>query len=196
MTEIEIRPESADRLAAYATVPIAFQVRSVLEVQVIDGGLGGFVLVEQACDPAWTKDYDAFEADDPTHWPEQWDLTNWGMLAAFVNGMRAGGCAIAYDTPDVNMLEGRRDLAVVWDLRVAPEYRGRGVGGRLWRAAEAWARERDCRVLKVETQNINVPACRFYARQGCVLGAMHRHAYRDFPDEVQMLWYKGLEELR
>jgi ribosomal protein S18 acetylase RimI-like enzyme len=194
MTEIEIRPESADSLAAYATVPIAFQVRSILEVQVLDRGLGGFVLVERACDPAWTKDYDAFEGDAPTHWPKQWDLTNWGILAAFVDGMRAGGCAIAHNTPGVNMLEGRRDLAVVWDLRVAPEYRGRGVGTRLWRAAEAWTRERRSRILKVETQNINVRACRFYAAQGCVLGAMHRHAYRDFPDEVQMLWYKELAQ--
>ena len=192
MTRIEIRAESVESLPAYATVSIAFEVLSILEVQVIDRGLGEFVLVERACDPAWTKDYDAFEDDNPTHWPEQWDLANWGLLSAFVDGARAGGCAIAYDTPDVNMLEGRRDLAVVWDLRVAPEYRGRGVGTQLWRAAETWARERACRVLKVETQNINVPACRFYAAQGCVLGAMHRHAYHDFPNEVQMLWYKGL----
>ena len=46
--------------------------------------------------------------------------------------------------------------------------------------------------MKVETQNVNVPACRFYARQGCVLGAINRFAYPDLPDEVQLLWYKTL----
>jgi len=40
--------------------------------------------------------------------------------------------------------------------------------------------------LKVETQNINVPACRFYAKQGCVLRAVHPHAYSEFPDEAQV----------
>jgi hypothetical protein len=51
---------------------------------------------------------------------------------------------------------------------------------------------RECRQLKVETQNINVPACRFYARQGCVLGVIDRFAYPTLPDEVQLLWYKDL----
>jgi hypothetical protein len=28
---------------------------------------------------------------------------------------------------------------------------------------------------------------------GCVLGAIHRHAYPDLPDETQLLWYRALE---
>jgi GNAT superfamily N-acetyltransferase len=90
------------------------------------------------------------------------------------------------------MLEGRRDLAVLWDLRVAPEARGQGVGAALFQAAEAWAAARGCRQMKVETQNVNVPACRFYASQGCVLGAIHRFAYPELPHEVQLLWYRDL----
>jgi len=54
-------------------------------------------------------------------------------------------------------------------------------------------REQGGRYLAVETQNINVPACRFYARQGCVLGAVNRFAYVEFPDEVELVWYKDLE---
>jgi GNAT superfamily N-acetyltransferase len=78
------------------------------------------------------------------------------------------------------------------DIRVSPEARGKGVGARLFAAVEFWARARGCTRLKVETQNINVPACRFYARQGCVLGAIHRFAYPDLPGEVMLLWYKDL----
>jgi hypothetical protein len=44
----------------------------------------------------------------------------------------------------------------------------------------------------VETQNINVPACRFYARMRCTLGAIHRYAYPDLPGEAQLLWYRTL----
>jgi GNAT superfamily N-acetyltransferase len=90
------------------------------------------------------------------------------------------------------MLEGRDDIALLWDIRVAPTARRRGVGAALFRAAEAWARARGAAWLKVETQNVNAPACRFYVRQGCTLGAVHRFAYPALPDEVQLLWYKRL----
>ena len=47
--------------------------------------------------------------------------------------------------------------------------------------------------MKIETQNINVVACKFYAGQGCTLGAADRFAYPELPDEVRLLWYKDLE---
>lgn len=46
--------------------------------------------------------------------------------------------------------------------------------------------------MKVETQNTNVPACRFYRRMGCTLGAIDRLAYGHQPDEVQLMWFKEL----
>ena len=55
-----------------------------------------------------------------------------------------------------------------------------------------WASEQGCRELKIETQDVNVVACRFYARLGCVLRAVHRGAYPLFPRELQLLWYKTL----
>jgi GNAT superfamily N-acetyltransferase len=90
------------------------------------------------------------------------------------------------------MFEGRSDLAVLWDIRVAPSTRRCGVGAALFEAAEAWASAKGCRQLKVETQNVNVAACRFYARRGCELRATHGGAYSELPDEIQLLWYKDL----
>ncbi len=90
------------------------------------------------------------------------------------------------------MLDGRSDLAVLWDIRVHPEARSSGTGSLLFQAVEAWARDRRCRTLKIETQNTNVPACRFYRRMGCTLGAIDRFAYADLPDEVQLIWFKEL----
>ena len=78
----------------------------------------------------------------------------------------------------------------LWDLRVAAEFRHRGVASALLAAAEEWAHAQEIRSIMVETQDINVPACRFYARQGFVLGAVNRGAYPDLPHEVQLLWYK------
>ena len=56
---------------------------------------------------------------------------------------------------------------------VRPDHRRRGVASKLFGAAVEWARERGCKQFKVETQNINVGACRFYQKQGCKLGAIN-----------------------
>jgi hypothetical protein len=55
---------------------------------------------------------------------------------------------------------------------------------------------RGCAELKVETQNVNVPACRFYAALGCELRVVLEDAYSDCPGEAQFLWYKALQTLR
>jgi len=173
-------------------VPIAFLVSSRLAAQPADGGLDGLRLVEEPVAPAYVKDYDAYAGEGPHSWPVQFDLSNWVLFSAFDGGRRVGGAAVAWNTAGVDMLEGRDDLAVLWDLRVHPEHRGRGVGRGLFEAVVEWARARGCRELKVETQNVNVPACRFYARQGCELRSICQNAYPDLPGEVQLLWYKGL----
>ena len=154
--------------------------------------MGGLGLRERSLTTPYLKDYDAIAGNHPTDWERRFDLSNWGLLSARLDGRRIGGAAVAFHTNGVDMLEGRRDLAVLWDLRVSPELRRRGVASALFAAVEHWARSRGCRQLKVETQNINVAACRFYASQGCELGAIHRFAYPDFPDEIQLLWYKDL----
>lgn len=189
---MEIIEESIVAAAELSRIPISFEVVSVFDVSAPEGGLGGLILSERRLDAPYVKDYDTAEGENPTEWAGSFDVSNWGLIGAHSNGARVGGAVVAFDTQGVNMLEGRRDLAVLWDIRVSPEARGRGVGSALFRAAEAWAAARGCGQLKIETQNINVPACRFYARQGCVLGAINRFAYRQLPDEVQLLWYKTL----
>jgi len=171
---------------------MAFLVTSVLDVSLVDAGLGGVVLTEVPVEEPWVKDYDAIAGEGPTRWVERFDVTNWGLITARHDGRRVGGAVIAFRSAGVNMLEGRDDLAVLWDLRVRPEVRSAGIGTDLYRAVEDWARNRGCRTLKVETQNVNVPACRFYARMGCTLGAIDRFAYPGLPDEVQLLWRKEL----
>jgi GNAT superfamily N-acetyltransferase len=190
---VRIQQEPPSALAEYAGVPIAFEVRERLVVSVPDAGLGGLHLTPERLATPYMKDYDADPDHHPAAWARRFDVARWGVLAARAEEERVGGGVIAWDTSGLELLEGRADLAVLWDLRVAPGWRGRGVGHALFRAAEAWALARGARWLKVETQNVNVAACRFYARQGCVLGAVHRFAYPDRPAEAQLLWYKPLE---
>lgn len=188
----EVREESAAALAEYARVSIAFEVREIFDVAESADGREKFILTPRTLAVPYVKDYDDVEAENPAHWAERFDVSNWLFLAAYSEGARVGGAAVAFDTAGVEMLEGRRDLAVLWDIRVAPQARGRGVGAALFRAAETWAAARGCRQLKIETQNVNVHACRFYARVGCELRAVARFAYPQFPDEIQLLWYKEL----
>ena len=190
--ESQIIEEPVSYLLEYGRLPIAFRVERVLEVILIDGGLGGCLLKENMVDHPYIKDYDAIKGNAPACWTTRWDLSNWAVLSFLINGCRVAGAVLAFDTEGVDMLEGRKDLAVLWDIRVHPDHRYHGAGRSLFRAAEVWANARGCRQIKAETQNINVAACHFYAKQGCNLGAINRYAYRDFPEETQILWYKNL----
>lgn len=187
--KIEISEQPLSALDEYAGISIAFEAASVLDVA---ASSGGFILSERRLDTLFHKDYDALDGEGPRRWRKQFDLPNWALFLAHIDGRAVGGAAVIFDTEGIDMLEARSDLAVLWDIRVAPEARGQHVGSMLFQAVEVWAHERGCRQLKIETQNTNVAACRFYERQGCSLEAINRSAYRDFPDEIQLLWYKDL----
>jgi ribosomal protein S18 acetylase RimI-like enzyme len=189
---ITINEAPIAEVGTLAGVPISFRVKQVCDVRPRDDRPGEFVLSENPVDAPYLKDYDALPGEGPAQWARQFDLTNWGFIRARLGARLVGGAVIAIRTPACTMLEGRDDLAVLWDIRVAPEVRGQGIGSALFRATEAWAVAHDCRELKVETQNINVPASRFYQRHGCTLRQINRHAYRDLPGEIQLLWYKDL----
>jgi GNAT superfamily N-acetyltransferase len=191
VTIVEIGPE---RLAEYASVPSQFMVKSTLQVELVDRGLGGILLHEFPVEQEYVKDYDS-HGELPTDWPKLFDVSKWGFFLAMDGDSQAGAAAVAFDTTGVFMLEARRDLSVLWDLRVRPEYRGSGIA--LFRYAAGWSRKRGCSQMKVETQNVNVPACRFYQRMGCELGEIRRFGYAAIPavaDEVMLNWYLELQE--
>ena len=196
--EIVEEPATSENLEAHGSISIAFRVDSRLRVDLVEQGLGGISLSLEPVNSPYMKDYDADEDGRPSRWAERWDISRWGILAAYEGERRTGGAVLAFDTADVWFLDGRKDVAALWDIRVAPEHRRSGVGRALFDAAVDWARKRDCRLLKIETQNVNVGACRFYAAMGCQLGAVNRFAYRGsygaaHPDEVQLVWVLELD---
>ena len=193
---VTVRATGPEILPVYSEIDMRFAVESVLRIDPIDGGLGGMRMVEEPVE-AYVKDYDGIVDGEggPTHWATRWDISNWGIFVAEDDGRLVGGATVAWNTEGVDMLEGRADIACLWDLRVAPEHRGRGLGRRLFAAAVEFARGKGCTQLKIETQNINVAACRFYARQGARLGCIHRFGYAGcapVAHEALLLWYVEL----
>ncbi len=183
---------SPDHLAEYAIIPSRFLVKSVLEVELVDGGLGGMLLHEHPVRRPYIKDYDA-NGESPVDWPKRFDVTNWGFFLARMGDEPVGAAAVAFQTTGVFMLEARLDLSVLWDIRIRPEARGAGIP--LFRYTAEWSRLHGCTQMKIETQNVNVPACRFYQRMGAHLGEIHRHGYAAVPavaHEVMLNWYLDL----
>jgi len=189
---VEIAEEPMSALQEYARVPIIFTVDRVLDVTSRSDGTCGFAVSERRLDVPYEKDYDALPGAAPLQWARCFDVSNWVLFTARFATRIVGGATVAFDTPGLTMLEGRRDLAVLWDIRVVPDARRQGVGSALFEKVEAWAQRHGCRQLKIETQNTNVWACRFYERQGCRLQAIHRAAYPELPEEIQLLWYKDV----
>jgi GNAT superfamily N-acetyltransferase len=188
---VEIPPE---RLEEYAQVPMNFEVRSIFAVEPLAGGLGGLRLVEVPVPNPYVKDYTTEES--PVDWPAKFDVRTWGFFLARQGELIAGAAAVAFVTTGVFVFEARRDLAVLWDIRVRPACRGAGIP--LFRHAAAWSRQRGCTQMKVETQNVNVPACRFYQRMGCELGEIRRYGYAGVPAvsaEVMLNWYLDLTRI-
>lgn len=191
----DVRREPIAALDRHGETSIQFEVSTVFDIKQVDGGLGGVLLTERTLDEPWVKDYDAADGG-PSGWASRFDVSNWGMFGAYQDEDRIGGAVIAVGTPDLHMLRGRQDLAVLWDLRVTPGSRRSKVGSALFDAATAWARERGCSALEIETQQVNVSACRFYQRMGCSLAALDRFAYAELPDETQLIWHLDLDTSR
>lgn len=79
----------------------------------------------------------------------------------------------------------------VEELVVNPEFRGKGVGHALMARAIEWAKGQNLPGLTLETQDNNVPACKFYEKCGFVLGGFDLFAFRNLANasEIALYWY-------
>lgn len=178
----------------YDLIPMLVNVTSYYRLEKINRGLGGVMLVEMPVEQPYVKDFCTGEDESVARW-EHWDLSNWGFFMAFDDGKPVGAAAVASRTEDVNMLSGRDDLAVLWDIRVDGAYKQHRVGQKLFDMAVEWSREQGLKQLKIECQNNNVPACNFYHKQGAVLSVIDEYAYYSEPEyrhETQFIWFLDL----
>ncbi|MCY3413892.1 MAG: GNAT family N-acetyltransferase [Candidatus Heimdallarchaeota archaeon] len=183
LISFKIFPLTDKTLDLYASISIAFTGTSIYQVK-------GAELIEVSV-PKFHKDYDIFDA--PNRLLRLFDVTNWRMILGFSADKPIAGAILAYQTAGVHMLENRSDLAVLWDLRLVPEFRGKGIGQRIFYEVEQWAKKNQCSELKIETQNNNVIASKFYTKMGCRLTDINYGAYDDIPEEIQFFYRKSLK---
>ena len=126
-------------------------VKSEYRIKKIENGLGGFILEEVEVEP-YVRDLSIYER--ATEYEKEFDITNWKFFMAFDGEKTVGAITMVAKTEDVNMLSGRNDACVLWDIRVedkaelkngdnykeilmfgplcvAPEWQGCGIGGIL-----------------------------------------------------------------
>lgn len=188
---IETRKITQTLLDEYSRVSIGFIADSIYELDRLYSGLEGIRLREISVD-RFEKNYDT-ESHNPSHLKKKFDTDNWRVITAVDQGEMIAGAIIAYNTNGINLLEGKQDLALLWDLRVNPDYRGQNIGTKIINEVKSWAIEQQCTRVKIETQNINVKACKFYVKQGAILTGYNMHCYNDNPDEIQFIWTIYLE---
>ncbi|MUT68555.1 GNAT family N-acetyltransferase [Paenibacillus sp. NEAU-GSW1] len=81
--------------------------------------------------------------------------------------------------------------AYVEDIGVSKNWRQMGIGTKLLEKAVQWAKQNNHIGLMLETQDVNVSACRFYARNNFIIGGVDRMLYSKFPtaNEKAIFWY-------
>ena len=91
----------------------------------------------------------------------------------------------------IKMVPWWNKFAYVEELTVDTEFRGKGVGYALMMRAVEWAKEQGFPGVTLETQDNNVPACKFYEKCGFVLAGFDLYAYRnlDNASEIALYWY-------
>ena len=185
----EVRYEDSTSIPDYASISIAFEIRTIVDTATLQ--IGSSIFSVRPAPRVREKSYDNYPGNHPASWGTRFDVDTWRFLAAYDERDQRVGGAVVITTPcSIAAIGGRPGHAVLWDLRVAPATRGRGVGTALLTAAEEVARAAGCRGLDVETQDVNAAACRLYARNGLRLLSIEAGAYHEAPDETKLLWTK------
>ncbi|MBQ4558033.1 MAG: GNAT family N-acetyltransferase [Clostridia bacterium] len=179
-----------ENIKEYENISMNYTTNKKYQIKKINNGLGG-IIFELVDVPEFYKDFGV----KVEHWKEIFDLTNWKFFVAYnAKNELVAGCVVATKTANCRMLEGRDDIAVLWDIRVSNEYKRQGIGQKLFDMAIKWAKDSGFKTFKVECQNTNTSAVKFYHKQGMELCAINEFAYPDYPNEAQLLWYLNLKD--
>ena len=95
----------------------------------------------------------------------------------------------------------------IQDFAVNRNYRNKGIGSLLMDKVVEWTKNRNLKGIMLETQDVNIAACRFYQKYGFILGGVDIMLYSNFRgvdtmlfsnfkdhDQKALFWYYKLKE--
>ncbi|MDW2885770.1 GNAT family N-acetyltransferase [Exiguobacterium artemiae] len=120
--------------------------------------------------------------DDKLDWSAYIDSSEKIVLLAFHEDACIG---------QIRLVKDWNRFAYIENIAVKKDFRKSGVGHLLLEAAETWAKEQSLIGLSLEAQNDNLIACRFYVKEGFVLGGvdtLKQSANSNI--DLTLYWYK------
>ncbi|WP_449403003.1 GNAT family N-acetyltransferase [Exiguobacterium artemiae] len=124
--------------------------------------------------------------DDKLDWSAYIDSNEKIVLLAFYEDACIG---------QIRLVKDWNRFAYIENIAVKKEFRKSGVGHLLLEAAETWAKEQSLIGLSLEAQNDNLIACRFYVKEGFVLGGVDTLKQSANPHiDLTLYWYKIFPE--
>jgi len=172
---VTLQKATAATLAQVYACDSSFTVTSKLQLNATDGVITYTVVAV----PPYEKQY-PHEVGEYDSYINQ---SNSAIFLAYMNEQIAGRVVLKKNWNGFGYVE---------DITVNRPYRKQGVGQQLMQQAVEWAKEEGLPGLMLETQNNNVPACRFYERFGFKLRGFDTELYRALmptTDEVALYWY-------
>lgn len=147
-------------------------------VPFIENGVFSYTI--EVIDPAYLKTYE----EDDIDYTAYVDNPDKAAFLAYFGGMLAG---------QIVLRRNWNSLAYIEDIRVGSNFRRRGTGIALLNKAEEWAKKGGMPGIMLETQDVNVPACRLYEKAGFILGGVDKKLYGAIDKdahETALFWYK------
>jgi streptothricin acetyltransferase len=154
----------------------AFEVKSRI-IPYIEDGI--FRYKQEEMENSYTKSYANDELDYSTYIDNPEKI----VYLAYAENSPAG---------QIILRRNWNKYAYIEDIRVGSRFRRAGIGTRLMEAASNWAKKGHMPGVMLETQDTNVPACKFYESCGFKLGGVDVYLYIGITpriDEIALYWY-------
>lgn len=107
---IETLPVNIESLTEYSSIPMIYEVKEMLSIELIDNGIGGIIFHEENITPSFFRDFDVLDGGKSTRWLNSFNVSNWVIFIVREKGVPLGGATVVTRTPEVNMLKGRMTL--------------------------------------------------------------------------------------
>ncbi len=120
--------------------------------------------------------------DDKLDWSRYINQEDKALFLAYQNNNCIG---------QIRIIKDWNRFCYIENIATKKEFREYGIGKLLLTKAEEWAKQRKLIGISLEAQDSNLGACRFYVKQGFILGGVDTLKQSYNPNiETTLYWYK------